>query len=261
MDPMQTFELGLRSRRTMDRRSFLAAGSMSAVALSLPSPGRLLLPLRAERLIVVEPGSWNVLWDLVRRLARPVAYEALSVVSEWLTALQPNERGSVSTGNTELQRQGYGDASASPTYGENGHNRCVYYPVGYMHRHELDGIVPFYDFCTCTCKAQLATPTMMGLTYAAEDLVQAGIRPLDVAQMMIPDRQVQQAVSSTPGPARFGATYSTPDYYLSEDGTRVYAGYERIASDRGEVTVIARRDNEETLLNRTYTVAIPADLA
>jgi hypothetical protein len=244
---------GFTSPLPVPRRTFLASSTLAVSSLVLP---RVNLFAAAPMIVVPRADQWGFFWNLLKRFGRDVFYDVVAPgIGNWFTRLGQEQRQAVSAGNTDLVQRGFFDPAATqrPIYGDGGTSpRCVYYPAELNDGKQRNGAAPFYDFCTCTCRAVLAVPTMTGLTAAAQDLRGGGWSTRDVSQALVPDHQTARSFGTFEDP------YQTPDTYTSEDNTRVTVNYDTDGGDRGEVRVLAVRDNGtgEVVLNRTYTLSV-----
>jgi hypothetical protein len=257
--------------RIVTRRNFLGTAAVGASSLIVPAwwgplgvaavPEVIPVPNSLPALVTVVPldgAPGEFLRRVLRFLASSIRYvEVAQNIAQWFPALNQTQRTKVHSDHALLQARGYEDPGAKPDtsiFGSGGSRRCVYYPADRRGESAADGIAPFYDFCTCTCVAQLAAPTMVGLQNAAIDLIQAGNSPPTVSRCLVPDRN-----QSSTSFGLWRQYYSAPDRYVAEDGTRVAVNYEPV-NNTPSIRVTAVRDNLSgttmTLLDRNYAVEL-----
>lgn len=223
---------------TTTRRGFLASAAVGMSAILLPASAggagvssSALLPiptgiLPAAPAVLVPLGGvrGEFLRRLLRLLSGAIDYTAVaSDIISWFPRLSASEQTKVRNDHYELVTRGYLDPALEPAtsvFGSRGSSKCVYYPADHATASASDGVAPFYDFCECTCRAQLASPSILGLASAAKDLASMGNSPAVVSGCLIPDSQ------SSASMGLWNRYYSRPDTYVSENGTRVSVNYE-----------------------------------
>jgi hypothetical protein len=224
----------------MSRRNFMIRGAMGTAGLML-FPSKL---VEAS-----SPGGWGWLLSALGSLATNVGYNLLSnYLTEWIRALTADQQRLVQMYNVQIVNRGYYNPYdyRVPVYGRSS-QRCAFYPIYYPDN--INGLAAFYDFCTGRYNAALAAPSVMGLQYAAKDLVNdEGFAPSEVAQTILP--QLQHSASY----GLFNNSYNNSDFCTTTNGS-VEMNYKRTASDAGEVRVVAKRNNlrgTRTILDNTY---------
>jgi hypothetical protein len=243
----------------VDRRTFVSRAGQTVAGLALLPLVAPLGPLLAgpgRSIAVARAGAWTFLLKHLKALSKAVTYGVVTdSVSQWVTSLSASQKDRVDSGNGDLVQRGYLNplGRSLPIYGENEKSlHCVYYPV--LSPDELNGIVPFYDFCSCTCRALLATPSIFGLGQAAADFGQEnGFDGAQVAAYMIPDKQHSASYG------KFADSYTTPDRFVSENNTRVRVNYQRQSADLGDVRVVAKIDHlkgTKTIFDASYVVRL-----
>lgn len=204
---------------------------------------------------IAYPGQWAFFRGILTQLASRLYYGVIAPnIERWLPNLEDHQQTRVAADSSALSQRGYYDPRSYtqlPIYGENqSSSHCVYFPVDRPGEAEIDGIAPFYDFCTCECKAQLAAPTLFALERAAGQLQNYGYNSGQVANCLVPDRQNSTSFGL------FQNSYERPDRYVAEDGTNVYANYQRTGATEAQVHFAAWKDVDRPLVNQLYPIQL-----
>ncbi|MFO1119599.1 MAG: hypothetical protein U1E38_05650 [Rhodospirillales bacterium] len=198
-------------------------------------------------------GAWGKIVEAVGNFAGNLSLDVLKQkIESWLGLLDSQQQQAVTQHFSTLYNQNFITPLESrlPLY-QAGGSHCVLLPMPWKDRN--NGLGVFYDFCSCTCNAELSAPSMVAMEDTAGELAEG--RGLRAAKgLMMPVTQQSRAHGV------FQKSYNDTDQYLTAEGS-VECDYTKTGRNEGEVRIVAKKDNltrSQVVADNTYTVSFPS---